>query len=150
MIVSWRITVTINAMIIGLFENIPIVKVDCCVERIAMTWPSWLKQSTVKVIVCQLSYSWRMAHACNPMVTKPIRRPMTRMCHPMPSANTLLSGALGGRFIMFASEGSDANASPGSPSDIRFTHRICVANKGIGKPRKWRKREPKSLRNCQS
>jgi hypothetical protein len=36
----------------GLFEKTPILK-EIPSERIAMTWPIWLKQRTVKAIVCQ-------------------------------------------------------------------------------------------------
>ncbi|MBK6753408.1 MAG: hypothetical protein IPG69_07375 [Flavobacteriales bacterium] len=47
--------------------------------RIAHTWPIWLRQSTLKAIVCQLSCPVRMAQACAASVTAPISRPTHRM-----------------------------------------------------------------------
>ena len=105
-IIRCRATVRVTAPSRGLLESSPILKMDSCRDRMASAIPNWLKHSTVKAMVCQCAMPARRAQASVPMVKPPTSAPTNTMNQPRPLAKMFWRGSMGGRCILFFSDGS--------------------------------------------
>jgi hypothetical protein len=103
-----------------------------------MTWPIWLKQRTVKAIVCQWNVS---VNSPMPRVTKPISNPTLIICNAIFPAKIFV-GSLAAASLHYLP--FKANANPGNPSTKINPQNV---SNGKGKPKKEQGKWHRFLRN---